>query len=220
MSTGNSKTGSEIANKWVRSMVSCGKVRGHGMSPKAVYGKWKDEFDRLAAFCAKSGMDAYKYVAFCVGRNDVMVPSDLCFKRNILQFCDELRKEEQYRHIVKTYMADVDRISDEAVELGVEDTEEYLNTLVSCNMLGVKYIAGKISKYYLATINNFCYLYDVLDPLSKDTLEEVRSVCGELNSEVQQAFSFMGAGPALPIKMTDTCITRKQTEKEEKQCAC
>ena len=217
MSTEGSRHAADLARKWCMTMVDVRKMH----SPyKSVYKNHQEAFTTLANFAAKCNMDAKRYILFCITELNVMKPEDLLVKVNILRFVESLKRDETYTNIKNRYVESAMNLADDAIAEGFTSAERYIAHLFETNRIAQVFLSGRISKHFLASIQNFGVLFGRLNTMNQDTLRTVFDVFDGLNQEAQESFSVTGCDFMRPVAFTDQVIktkTKNQKEKTERE---
>ena len=219
MSTASSShTAKNLAEVWCRRM----NVRKFGRgryTPNATLRKHGVVFQRMADFGESRNVNMKKFIEFCIMDLGVTEPSLICTKSNMVRFLGKTMLDKAKKDRYERFMSDVEKVALDAIESGCKSTEEYFNKVFSRHLLGIKFVTGKISSVCLASLPQFGYLYSKLvesDPMTADTLSELKDVAGELGRSVQESFLYMGEEPVGTITLTDNVIREKQKKQEQK----
>jgi len=181
--------------------------------------KYGTIFQRMSDFGNIRNVNMKMFIEFCITDLGIVTPPLICTKSNMVRFLSKIALDKAKKSRYEKFMSDVDRVAEDVMESGCRTTEEYFNRIVSRHLLGIKFVTGKISSLYLASLPQFGYLYSRLvesDPMTADTLSELKDVAGELGRSVQESFLYMGKEPVGTITLTDLVIREKQKKQKQK----
>ena len=171
---------------------------------KSEYTAHKKIYDKLTVIFNKYGINYVKYIKFCVKRlnptNWKITPEELLNSENFVKFASYLKLKEQYMSIYRIYMKNVDFIAKECI-MRRTTPKEYIKGLILENKLGYEYMSGRISKYFLSTIQNFRKIYFKLDDMNRDELSIIYNNVEILNQSVQEAFLMYRNRTIKPIEL-------------------
>ena len=103
-------------------------------------------------------------------KNKSHIKTDLFDVFVIKQFIDFLKIEILQKHIVQQITKTAQFIANKSIEMGYSECKSYIKYLILNNKLSNYYLAGYISKYYLAMLPNIKKIIQKLDNISQDEL--------------------------------------------------
>jgi hypothetical protein len=172
------------------------------------YSKNRKWFNRLADIVWKYGIDHNKFIKFCVLKLGITEGRDLLKSENFKRYADYLKLFYQYKRIYERYISTAEYIADRCIVEGTTPAK-FIGKLIRENRLGYEYMAGRISKHFIASIQNFDKLFTKLDKINQDELRIILEVSGELNHDIQDAFLMFKSQRVKPISFTERMIEKR-----------
>jgi len=180
-----------------------------------LYKQNKDKFERLAKFCNDNNVNLAKYVKFYTIRLGQSDPDGIMRKSSFEKYLEYLKINDQYLKIYKWYMKSVNNIADDCIKYGFSSCVDYLKGIIENGRLGFEVLSGRISVYYLMTIQNIEEIYKNLDQLSKDELRSAFNMRDKIFQDVQEAFLMYKSTRVTPIQLTNEMITEYNNKKKD-----
>lgn len=138
-----------------------------------LYKENKKNFDYLCELFHKNNLDVIEYIKFFnlnLKKNKTNIRTDLFDIFVIKQFIDHLKIQIIQKHIAQQIVKTAKFIASKSIEMGYSECKSYIKYLILNNKLSNYYLAGYISKYYLAMIPNIKKIIQKLDNISQDEL--------------------------------------------------
>ena len=179
---------------------------------KSLYNEHKNTFDNAAIVFNKYQIDPMKYSKFFVcefGKHAKDIDDTYLSPRTFNYFVEDLQAAEQKRKIFKNFIKSANFIAEQCIDLGYPSSKEWIRAMIQQRKLATYYVAGKVSKYFFASIPNFPKILPKLDQLSRDELNVIAERFDLYNSEVNEAFLFVKKCKLNPIDFVDTLIVSK-----------
>ena len=180
---------------------------------KGEYVKNKKKYDQLFNLCEKYKIKTLDYIKFSILMNGTKTVDTMLSVQSFLQYANYKKRKSRYAKIYKYYMKSANNVVDMCIKNGYTDTIDCLRHLIQENRLGYEYLSGRLSKYYLASIQNFKKIYEKLDRQSKEELCIIHDVADELNKYVQDTFKEFRNMHVHTISFTDKLLKTKLTTK-------
>ena len=172
------------------------------------YSKNRKWFNRLSDIVWKFGIDHNKYIKFCVIKIGIQDGRELLKPENFRRYAEYLKVFEQYKRIYERYVKTAEYIADRCIEGGITPAR-FIGRLIRENRLGYEYMSGRISKHFIASIQNFDKIFERLDKINQDELRIILEISGELNHDIQEAFLMFKSQRVKPISFTERIIEKK-----------
>jgi len=179
------------------------------------YKKYKKYFDTFCKIAIKYRISYVKYINYCINDLRIQTPKDLLSVKNLKSFAEYLNSKDYYYGIYKNYLKSANNVADSCIKYGYSSSSQYISDLIKKNLIAEEFITGRISRYYIATIQNFKKIYNFLDNINRDELHIIYDVCENLNQDVQDAFLMFKSQQVRPICFTDALIKEKKTKLTE-----
>lgn len=177
------------------------------------YKENKKYFDKLADVIVKYNINHVKYIKFCIFERKIKNGKELLEIENFSRYAQFLKLKEQYHKIYTQYVKTANYIAEECMRQNIS-VVQFIKNLIVENRLAYEYITGRISKYYIVSIQNFKKLYYKLDHINQDELRIILNVSDELNHDIQDAFMMFKSQRVKPIRFTEELLKRKLLNKE------
>lgn len=155
-----------------------------------LFNSYKNLFSKLEIICTKYQIDYSKYIKFLIENkrlNKYNISENLISKKNITDFITELYVNYHNKKIIQLFQKSVDFIVSECIKLKIDNLKTYLKYIIENRKLAVYYVAGKISKYYLAALPNFPMFVSKLDNMSKNELMSICNKYEKYNNDIKEA---------------------------------
>lgn len=179
---------------------------------KSLYNEHKVTFDNASAIFSKYGIDPFKYSKFFIcqfGKHAKDIDASYLSPQTFNFYVESLQAAEQKRKVFKNFMKTANFIADQCIDLGYPSSKEWIRNAISERKLASYYVAGKVSKHFLASIPNFPKILPKLDQLSRDELSVIAERFDLYNTEINEAFLFVKKCKLNPIDFVDTLIVSK-----------
>lgn len=193
---------SQFYNKFVEDKRDYEKI-----TFKSYYYRYQKHFDKLAHLFKKYKIDAANFIKFAVNYTHAYIPSDILNENIFKRYADHLEVILQYKKIHRYYMKSVKNIAEICINKGITP-KDYLKELILKNRLAYEVISGRISKYFISTIQNIKKIYEKLDKLNQDELCIIIQAVDELNGAVQDSFLKLEGRRVTPIREVESLINR------------
>lgn len=191
---------------------------------KTFYTKYKKYFDRIHLILVKYKIDPSKFIKFCVTNIRVFHPKKILDTEVFSKYASYLQVQEQYKKIYSQYMKTVEFIAESCLVKRVTP-RKFMRDLVTENRLAYEYMAGRISKYFIVTLNDFDEFFPKMDSLNQDELRIIFNAKDELVAMTQDAFLMHSGKRAKPITLIEGKLKQKilnqmnnQNQTGEYQC--
>ena len=183
------------------------RLRYEDVRYRSYYSAHAKAFDKLHFILTKYGIDPKRFFAYTLREGGVCTPESLLDASRFRRYAAYLARSEQFTKIRNQFMKSVSFVAGECLRLDISPAR-YICTLVVENRLGVEYVSGRLSKYFLASIQNFKELYEHLDKINKDELRIIYDAAGELVNALDEAFVATGCERMRPIKAVETAVAK------------
>ena len=179
---------------------------------KAFYNEHKKVFDNAATIFNKYKINAMKYSKFfvCQYNKHAKDIDQLYLSTQTFNFyVESLQAAEQKQKIFKNFMQTANYIADQCISFGYPSAKEWIRAAIAERKLASYYLAGKVSKHFLASIPNFPSILPKLDSISRDELSTIAERFDLYNTEINEAFLFVKKCKLNPISFVDSLIMSK-----------
>lgn len=174
---------------------------------KTYYYRYQKSFDKLAHIFKKYNIDVASFMKFAVNYTHAYIPSLLLDGNLFKKYADHLEVILQYKKIRRYYMKSVKNIAETCITRGITP-KDYLKELILENKLAYEVISGRISKYFISSIQNIKKIYEKLDKLNQDELCIIIKAVDELNGAVQDSFLKLEGRRVTPIREVESLINK------------
>ena len=179
---------------------------------KSLYDKHRVVFDNAAKFFSRWHIDPLKYSKFYVcklGKNIKEFDASYLSQQTFNFFVEDLQIAEQQHKIYKSFVKTANFIADQCIDIGFPTVKEWIRNAIVERKLANYYVAGNVSKHFLAAIPNFPKILPKLDPISRDELKVIADRFDLYNTEVNEAFLTVKKCKLNPIEFVDNLIMSK-----------
>lgn len=167
------------------------------------------KLDKLDEVLTKYNVNKQKYIKWFVLRSGKSTVAELIDGYTFVLFGEYLKKREQYFQIYTDFIKSANTVAEDCILNHQTSCFEYLKHLIVSNQLAAEYISGRISGYYIASIQNFKKIYFKLDTMNRDTLSTIYQVCDKMSEDVQEAFLMFKSMRIKLMSFTDNIISQK-----------
>ena len=187
------------------------------ISPKTTYRKFKKTFDKLSFIFDKYHINPYGFMEHSLKYAKFYSPSPLLNVSVFVEYANHLERIKRFHQIYRYYKKSVDNIAKACVESG-KSPREFIRDMIIKNRVAYEYVSGRISKYFLVSLQNFTDIYNHLDEMNKKELGIIYSAAGELSAALNDALLFETGEIAKPISSVETAVEKlKQENKQHKE---
>ena len=181
------------------------KVKFEDVKYRSFYSAHKADFDKLHFILSKYGVDRDEFLRFALGRTNVYTPRLVLNANLFREFANYRAGEARYADIYRNYMKSVNNVAEMCIE-GDTTPRNLLSSVFHENRMAYEYVSGRISKYYIASIQNFRKIYPELDSLNRDELRIIYDAADELRTMADEAMVKMAGRHAKPVSDAEAAI--------------
>ena len=192
--------------------LNFGKLLFKNITAKRLYNDHKKIFDKFFDIATEYGIDIKNYITFFVielSKTEKAIDSEFLNINTINFYCENLKIKDQYDKIYKYFLKSANNVASECIKLGLTDSREYIKRLILTNRLAAEYLSGKISRYYLAAINNIDKLISKTNSISKDEFADFLMKRDKLLRDIQDVFNVLKSKNVNSIQFTNDLIKQK-----------
>ena len=181
------------------------------ISFKSYYRTHKDAIDRLYSILAKYRIDAPTFLRFTLKHTRIYTPELMLRPGLFLEYAKRKEERNRLEKIYSYFQKSVDNVAKTCVERDIT-AKEFVKELIVKNRLAYEFISGRMSKYFIASIQNFKKIYELLDEMNKSELRIIYNAADELNAMLQDACLMKTGSTARPMASVESRIKQLQTE--------
>lgn len=204
----------QLANPRLARLVPESRVSARG-----VYAANKAAFDGVAAFFAKAGLDARKYIRFMAVDMNVRAAdagSKLASKWGLNMFAGRLAEEENRKKVYAWYRKSVDAVAEACLDSDCAGAADFLRRLIREGKLAAWVAGGRVSAYYLAAVPGFRKAAERLDPIGRAELAFISDRYDVYNTAANDATLAFERRKANPVKATDERVAELRAERAKR----
>lgn len=179
---------------------------------KTYYWNHKNTIDRLHKVIVKYKIDSREFFNFAVKQTKIYTPELLLRPGIFLEFARRKEERNRLEKIYKFFEKSVNNIAETCVERNIT-AKEYIRELIVQNRIAYEFMSGRISKYFIASIQNFKQIYKHLDEMNKSELRIIYNAADELNAMLQDAFLMKTGTYAKPMSSVESRIIKLKQSK-------
>lgn len=183
------------------------KIPFESIKFKKYYADHHKAIDKLHFLLVKYNINTSDFLKYTLNATKIYSPELILNAELFRRYANHLERNKKYNEIHEKYMKTVNFIANLCVEKNITP-KEYIRQLVLENRLAYEYISGRISKYFIASIQNFKDLYSFLDSLNKDELRIIYNAADELRVMVNEAFLFTEGKTITPLEAIKSAINK------------
>lgn len=183
------------------------------VSAKAFYQGHRKAFDAVSLFFSTHGLDARPYIRFFVcdlaktGR-DV---DECLYSRSALSgYAAKLQAAEKREKVYSWIAKSVRNVADMCAAEGYVTGRDCVLALIRSKRLAQEYVAGRISKYFLAAIPSFRDVIPKLDHFARAEFADLLDKFDIYNTEANAACLARRNRVANPLDMVDRELRRRR----------
>lgn len=181
---------------------------------ETMYRSNRECFEKLLRIFDKYGVHADDFMSFSTRTLKIRKPSQLLDAKVFLVYAKEKTRRTSLRKIYSSYRGTVMRMAETCLGNG-ETAREHVAGIFSSNRVAYEYVAGVVSRYFLAAIPDFKTMYERLDGLNADELRIIYNAADELDAMLQEA-SFLCSGKrASPVADVETEIGKLRQKQKQ-----
>ena len=181
------------------------KAKFEDVKYRSFYSAHKADFDKLHFILAKYNVDRDEFLRFALNRTNVYTPGLLLNANLFKEFANHRAGEARYADIYRNYMKSVGNVAKMCVD-GNMTPRNLLSSVFHENRMAYEYVSGRISKYYIASIQNFREIYPELDSLNRDELRIIYDAADELRTMADEAMVKMAGRHAKPVSDAEAAV--------------
>ena len=188
---------------------------------KTFYVKHQKVFDNAAMIFSKYGVDELQYAKFFVkeaGKSAWDIDKSFLTSQTFNEFVQHLKIIDEKCKIYRRFLKTAEFIASECHRLGFPSLKDWLRHVIAEGKLANYYVAGKISKHFLAAIPNLPKFVDKLDQFSKAELSTIVDRFDKYSTDVNEAFLFIKKCKPNPVDIVDTLIAQKTEDEYNIPC--
>lgn len=213
-------TGEYVAKlfKYYRQYV-CGLIKYNvsiqRISAKQFYRSYQKYFDNLLIIFNKKNLNIETYIKFFIcelGKTEKDISSSLVSYDVIYKYFEYLSGIEKKKYIFNIFMKSVNEMTKICLENNFVSSKDCLKYLIKEKKLASLFIAGKITKYYLAAIPGITKIIPKLDYFSKIELSEIIDKYEIYYTEIMQSFMYIKNCKINVFEFTDKMISNARPE--------
>ncbi len=176
---------------------------------KSFYLENKAIFDKFFKIGQKYKFDIGKFVYYSIMVEKLADLTQIFSMKTLKRYAEWLKRHQQYKSIVKSFVSSAKNIAGDCLKNGYSDCVPYIREMIKRGRLSDNYISGRISSYYLASINRFRDIYPKLDKVAKETLSGVYFMSDKYRTDLQDAFLACYNLRVSPVTFTNDLIRKK-----------
>lgn len=176
---------------------------------KTFYREYKKIFDKAYQLFSKYNINITNYIIFFINiehKTRFQLQTEFLTSQMINKYIDYISSREKYQKIYNHFTKTINNLAQFAIDNDFLTTKDVLRYLIQSKKLAHYYIAGIISKYYLAAIPSMKQIILKLDTISKDELIDIYNKFEIYNSDITSAYLTFKSQKVNPIKLTDLAI--------------
>lgn len=181
------------------------------ISFKRYYRTHKDAIDRLYSVLAKYQINALAFLKFALKQTKIYTPELILRPGIFLEYARRKEERNRFEKIYSYFQKSVDNVAKTCIERDIT-AKEFVKELIVENRLAYEFMSGRISKYFIASIQNFKEIYKLLDEMNKSELRIIYNAADELNAMLQDACLMKTGSVVKPMAAVETRIKQLKTE--------
>lgn len=181
---------------------------------KSLYTQHSKTFENAAMIFNKYNIDPLAYSKFFVqkfGKKSKDIDDCYLSPQTFNFFVEDMKASEEKKKIYKNFIKSAEFIVKESIALGFPSMKDWLRYAICEKKLANYYVAGKISKYFFASIPNFPKILPKLDQFARDELSIIAERFDKYNTDINEAFLYMKKCKINPVDFIDTLIASRST---------
>lgn len=181
------------------------------ISFKSYYRTHKDAIDRLYSVLAKYRIDAPTFLRFALKQTTIYTPELVLRPGLFLEYARRKEERNRFEKIYSYFRKSVDNVAKTCLERDMT-AKEFVRELIVKNRLAYEFVSGRVSKYFIASMQNFKQIYRLLDEMNKSELRIIYNAADELNAMLQDACLMKTGSTVKPMAAVESRIKQLQTE--------
>jgi hypothetical protein len=173
----------------------------------SLYNKNKKLFDNLSNRFNKFKIDIPNFLGWFI-RTYGDVKSKILNSSTLSEYAAYIQVIEKYKIIFKTVIKNSEYIANESIKAGYSSCELYFKDLLKDNKIGILFLSGKVSEWWLSAVPNIKSYLSQCDNLTKDTINPSEFNFDKLYADVQSAFDYLKKIRFNSFKFTDKLIEK------------
>lgn len=174
---------------------------------KKYFSDHSETFKKLHFIFRKYGIDIEDFLNYTLRKMKVYTP-ELILKTEVFKDYSLFKeRNRQYEMVYKQYISSVNYIANMCIKESTTP-KQYISYLFKSGRIASDYLTGNISKYFLASIQNFKLIFEKLDSISKSELRIIYDASDELNVVANEASIKMSDKYAKPIFDTNEAFNK------------